>query len=142
MALFSMFSYCKKDMEDFFKEKIICFLIAKGIEGARIYFGFYIVFYYNKRIKNVTKKKFNFHVVCFLVAIGLGGATIFLCVFLLCFLAITRVGGEKKILFMFLSILVTNLIIFLYTNVRFVTTWLLGRNIIYTKLGKEAQKEL
>jgi hypothetical protein len=40
----------------FFWLYFLCFLIAKGIQGARIYFGFDIVFYYSKGIQNVTKK--------------------------------------------------------------------------------------
>jgi hypothetical protein len=122
-----MFSHCKRDTR------------CKNL------FWFLHCLLLQQKNTKCNKKKFGFHVVCILVEIGLGGATIFLGVFLLCFLAITRVGGEKNIyiyIYMFLSILVKKLIFFLYTNVRFVTTLLFGRNIIYTKLGKEAQKEL
>lgn len=122
-GLFSMFSHCKRDTR------------CKNL------FWFLHCLLLQQRNTKCNKKQLGLNVVCFLVAIGLGGATNFLGVFLLCFLAITRVGDEGKKI-MCLSIVVKKLIIFLYANVKFVTTWLLGINIIYTKLGKEGQKEL
>jgi hypothetical protein len=54
-------------------------------------------------------------------------------IFLLCFLATTRIRGTKK--FLFILCFFPLLQIF-NVDVRFVTTWLLGKNVVYTKLGK------
>jgi hypothetical protein len=50
--------------------------------------------------------------------------------FLMCFLAIVRLGGAS----IFLFDCCKKLIFFLNVNVGLVTTWLLGKGIIYTKL--------
>ncbi len=117
----------------------LCFLTTKGIQGGRIVFSLDIVFSCNKRMQNVTKK-LGFLLVFFFAIIELGGPIFFLGFFFLMFPCSNKSRRCKNISFFFHCC--KKIDNFSLCACRFVTTWLLGKVVVYIDLGIEGQKEM